>query len=175
MSDNSWHNLTNQQTDFVAQHLKCCYGHSEVPEQSLSSKYFCIIASQNGLPRLCSQTADIHLRKQDICSSALSKYKSFIFIIFDNYYNKWLLLLFFVIFSSSLSGSDDFVISNSLDGNGAYSQMFYAINFAHKLNSQLRMETRLLSKTTYIWWRTYFGPRNDPRTPLLGHASDNTK
>ncbi len=76
--------------------------------------------------------------------------------------NKWLLLLFFVIFSSSLSGSDDFVISNSLDGNAAYSQMFYAINFAHNLNSQLRMETRLLSKTTYIWWRTYFGPRNDP-------------
>ncbi len=115
--------------------------------------------------------------KQDICSSALCslKCKSFIFIIFDNYYNKWLLLLFFVIFSASLSGSDDFVISNSLDGNGAYSQLFYEINFAHKLNSQLRVETRLLSKTTYIWWRTYFGPRNDPRTSLLGHASDNTK
>ncbi len=60
------HNLTNRWTDFVAQHLKCCYGHSEVPEQSLSSKYFCIIASQNGLSlRMRSQTADIHLRKQD--------------------------------------------------------------------------------------------------------------
>ncbi len=73
-----WHNLPNQQPDFVAQHLKCCYGHSEVPEQSLSSKYFCIIASQNGLPRLRSQTADIHLRKQDriyCVSSALSKCK----------------------------------------------------------------------------------------------------
>ncbi len=53
------HNLTNPWTDFVAQHLKCCYGHSEVPEQSLSSKYFCIIASQNALPQLRSQTADI--------------------------------------------------------------------------------------------------------------------
>ncbi len=41
-----WQILTNQRTDLVPQHLKCCYGHSEMPEQSLS-KYFCIIASQN--------------------------------------------------------------------------------------------------------------------------------
>ncbi len=35
----------NQPTrDLIAQHLKCCYGHSEMPEQSLSSKYFSIIA-----------------------------------------------------------------------------------------------------------------------------------
>ncbi len=34
---------------------------------------------------------------------------------------------FLVIFSASLSGSDQFVLFDSLDGNGAYSQMFYAI------------------------------------------------
>ncbi len=34
-----WDNF-NQQTDRV---LKCCLGHSEMPEQSVSSKYFCII------------------------------------------------------------------------------------------------------------------------------------
>ncbi len=55
-------NLTNQRTDLIPQHLKCCYGHSEMPEQSLS-KYFYIIASQN-----CYTTAftnsSIHLRKQ---------------------------------------------------------------------------------------------------------------
>ncbi len=56
------HNLTNQWTDFAAQHLKCCYGHSEVSRQNLSTKYFCIIATQNGLQHLRSQTADIHLR-----------------------------------------------------------------------------------------------------------------
>ncbi len=39
-----WHNLTNQQTDLVAQHRKC-YGHSEMPE-------------------IHSQTAGIHLGKQ---------------------------------------------------------------------------------------------------------------
>ncbi len=31
----------------------CCYGHSEMPEESLSSKYFCIINYR--LTRLCSQ------------------------------------------------------------------------------------------------------------------------
>ncbi len=41
------HDLTNQQADLIAQLLKCCYGHSEMPGQSLSSKYFCIIASQD--------------------------------------------------------------------------------------------------------------------------------
>ncbi len=47
-------------------------------EQSLWSKYFCIIASQNGLQQLHSQTADIPLRKQDriYCdTSAHSKHK----------------------------------------------------------------------------------------------------
>ncbi len=39
-----------------------------------------------------------------------------------------LLLIFLVIFSASLSGSDDFVLFDSLDGNCAYSQMFYAIS-----------------------------------------------
>ncbi len=32
-----------------------------------------------------------------------------------------------VIFSASLPGSDNFVLFDSLDGNGACSQMFYAI------------------------------------------------
>ncbi len=50
------HNLTNQQTDLI-QHLKCSYIHSEMYEQSLSSKFFSIIASQKCLTRLRSQTA----------------------------------------------------------------------------------------------------------------------
>ncbi len=56
------HNLMNQRTDLVAQHLKWCYGHTEMPEQRLLSKYFCIIASQN-----CYTTAfpnSRHPRKQ---------------------------------------------------------------------------------------------------------------
>ncbi len=51
------HNLTNQQTDLILQHLKCCYIHSEMFEQSLSSKFFSIIASQKCLTWLRSQTA----------------------------------------------------------------------------------------------------------------------
>ncbi len=41
------------------------------------------------------------------------------FIIYDNYYIQWVLLLFLVIFSASLSESDDFVLFDSLDENGA--------------------------------------------------------
>ncbi len=41
------HYLTNQLTNLVAQYLKCCYGHSEMLKQCLSSKYFCITAFQN--------------------------------------------------------------------------------------------------------------------------------
>ncbi len=33
---------------------------------------------------------------------------------------QWLLLVFFVIFSASLSGRDDFVLFESSDGNGAF-------------------------------------------------------
>ncbi len=50
-------NLTNQCTDLI-QHLKCCYGRSELPEQSLSSKYFCIIASQSRVTRLQASTSE---------------------------------------------------------------------------------------------------------------------
>jgi len=57
------HNLTNQLTDLVAQHLKCCFGCSEMTEQSLWSKRFGIISSQNCLTWLCSQTAGLRLWK----------------------------------------------------------------------------------------------------------------
>ncbi len=133
------HNLTNQWADLIAQHLKCCYGHSEMPGQSLSSKYFCIIASQN-----CYMTAFPNSRHPPpkamtaciVFRLLKSRHKSF--FIYENYYIQWLLLRFFVIFSVSLSGSDDFVIFPP-NGNGAYSPMFYATFkfFTHKLNSQL--------------------------------------
>ncbi len=48
------------------------------------------------------------------------------FIAYENYYINWLLALFLVIFSASLSGSDDFVLFDLSDGNCAYLQMFYA-------------------------------------------------
>ncbi len=35
--------LMKQRTDLVAQHLKFCFGNSEMLEQSLPSKYLCII------------------------------------------------------------------------------------------------------------------------------------
>ncbi len=84
-----------------------------MPEQSLSSKYFCIIVcvpkQQHPPPK--AMTAFIVL-----CLLALRR-KSF--IIYENFYIQWLFLVFLVIFSASLSGSDDFVLFDSLDGNGA--------------------------------------------------------
>ncbi len=50
------------------------------------------------------------------------------FIAYENYYINRLLALFLGIFSASLSGSDDFVLFDleTVDGNCAYLQMFYA-------------------------------------------------
>ncbi len=44
--------------------------------------------------------------------------------IYENYYIQWLLLVFLVIFSASLPGSDDLT---RLMETVLYSQMFYAI------------------------------------------------
>ncbi len=40
---------------------------------------------------------------------------------------QWLLLVFLVIFSAGLSGSDDFDVFDSVDGSRAYLQMFFVI------------------------------------------------
>ncbi len=94
---------------------------------------FCIIASQN-CSTTASQTSASTSESSDRIYCVSSVRKSF--IIYENDYIQWLLLLFFMIFSASLSGGDYFVLFESLDGNGACSQMFNA-----KLNSQLWMET----------------------------------
>ncbi len=57
------HNLPNQWTGLIAQHLKCCCGHSEMSEQGLLSKFFCIIASQNCYMMTVFQNSR-HPRKQ---------------------------------------------------------------------------------------------------------------
>ncbi len=80
----------------------------------------------NCLTRLRSQTAGIHLWKQwqrllcFACSLWDTSNLSFMKII---EWKKWLLLLFLVIFSASLSGSDYFVFFDTLDGNGALSHV----------------------------------------------------
>ncbi len=89
------HNLTNQWTDLVAQHLKCGYGHSEMTEQSLSSKYFWIIASWNCLTQQHSQTAGIQLGKHWphlLCFVCSFWCASNLLLL----YTQWLHLIFFV-------------------------------------------------------------------------------
>ncbi len=67
--------------------------------------------------------------------------KSFMITYYTtNYYIQWLLLLFLVIFSASLSERDDF---DSGDGKrcSIHKYLMQYSNFALKLNSQLWMET----------------------------------
>ncbi len=97
----------------------CCFGHS--------SKYFCIITSyMTAFPN-----RRIHLRKQ---RPHLLCYFCTKCIICENYYYQWLLLLFLVIFSVSLSGSDDFVLFDWLDWNAKFMR---DSSFVHKFNTNL--------------------------------------
>ncbi len=69
---------------------KCCYGHSQKPEESLSSKYFCIIVLHGCVLKQLASTSecsDNHL----LCTSDLSEVQ-IIYIIYENYYIQWLLL-----------------------------------------------------------------------------------
>ncbi len=83
----------------------------------------CILytTSQPKIPRydfllISPALSSIRLRKQ---SPHLFRLLFLRATLYENYYNKCLLLLFFVVFSASLSGSDGFVLSDSLDVNNA--------------------------------------------------------
>ncbi len=130
--------LTNQRTYLIPQHLTC-YDHSEMPEQSLLSMYFCIIAYQKCLTWLCSQKAASNFESNDCIYCVLSAHSEAQVFSSFSYFS-------FVIYSASLSGSEHCALVDSLDGNCACWQYFMRYyNFAHKLNSQLWMETWLLS------------------------------
>ncbi len=106
------HNLTNQRTDLVAQYLKYCYCHTYLPEQSLLSKHFWRIASQNAFPK--SRHPPLKVMTAFIVFLPLALRRNLLYMkitIFSGF------SYFLVIFSASLSGSV----------NGAYSQLFYAI------------------------------------------------
>ncbi len=85
----------------------CCYGHSEKPEQSLSSKYFCINVLHDCVPRdhiLCL-----------VCSlwgaSNLCHIWKLLYSVAS--------LIFLVIFSATVYQEVTILFSDSLDGNGA--------------------------------------------------------
>ncbi len=104
--------LTSGPISFIAS--ICCYGYSKIPEQSLSSKYFCVFLH------------DCVPKQQHPPPKAMTAFTVFRllvlrckrFFIFADYYIQWLLLVFLVLFSASLPGSDHFVLFD-LDGNGA--------------------------------------------------------
>ncbi len=68
----------------------CCYGHSEKSEESLSSKYFCIIVLHDC--DLKQQVSTSERSDSIYCvTSALSE-AQVIYIIHEMYYIQWLLL-----------------------------------------------------------------------------------
>ncbi len=136
-------NWTNQWIKLAAQnlHLKCCFGHSEMPEL----KSVVRVVQYNYLPywtRLHSQTAGIRLRKLNKTVTHLLHFNctlwsasTLLYMIKDP---QWLFLLqmtfFLVIFGASLSGSDNFVLFVLLDRNGACKCL---VQLKIMLNSQL--------------------------------------
>ncbi len=66
------------------------YGHSEKPEESLSSKYFCIIVFHDCVLK---QPASASERSDSIYCVMLARSEvQVIDIIYENYYIQWLLL-----------------------------------------------------------------------------------
>ncbi len=94
-----------------------------MPEQSLWSKYFCMIvltyttALPNSSMRLWKQWPQFHLLTM--------RRKSF--IMYEKDYIQWLLLVFLVLYSAGWSASDDFVLFDLLDETVLYSEMYYVI------------------------------------------------
>ncbi len=82
----------------------------------------------NCLTQLRSQIAAFTSESNDriYCVSSARSEAQAIFI-YENDYIQELILVFYRLYSASLPGSDDFVLFDSLDWNGARSQMFNAI------------------------------------------------
>ncbi len=61
-----------------------CYGHSEILEQSLSSKYFCIIVLHDCVPKQLAFTSESNNRIY--CVSSARSEVQVIYIIYENVY-----------------------------------------------------------------------------------------
>ncbi len=90
-----WDNLTNQRTDLVAQHLKLWLVFSEMPEQSLSSKYFSIIVyNLTCVPKQQASTSEKNDR-YELCFICLlwgtsnSSYRKMIILSGFSYFSWW--------------------------------------------------------------------------------------
>ncbi len=76
--------LTGRPISFTA---SISYGHSEKPEDSLSSNYFCIIVLHDCVPKHASERSD-----SIYCVSSSRSEVQVIYVIYENYYIQWLLL-----------------------------------------------------------------------------------
>ncbi len=122
-------NLTNQLWLISFTASICCYGHSEKPEQSLSSKYFCIIVLHDCVLKQLASTSESNNRIYCV-SSARSEVQVICHI--------WKLLysvaspVFLVIFSATVYQEVTILFSLT---------RWMETSFEHKFNSNLWMET----------------------------------
>ncbi len=119
-----WDNLTSSGPISFTESI-CCYGHSEKPEQSLSSKYFCIIVLHDCVLKQLASTSKSNNRIYCV-SSARSEVQVICHI--------WKLLysvaspVFLVIFSATVYQEVTILFSlTRWMETVLYSQMFYAI------------------------------------------------
>ncbi len=128
--------LTSRPISFTAS--ISCYGHSEKPEQSLSSKYVCIIVLHDCVPK-----------QQHPPPNAVQHLLYLVFSLrgASNLYNIWKLLysvaspIFLVIFSATVYQEVTILFSPTRWMETVlYLHMRYS-SFAHKLNSNLWIET----------------------------------
>ncbi len=102
---------------------KCCYGHSQKPEESLSSKYFCIIVLHNGVLKQQASTSE--------CSDSIYCYVWSLWGA-NNLYHIWKLLysvaspIFLVIFSATVY-QEMTILFSLTHWMETYSYVFYAI------------------------------------------------
>ncbi len=82
----SW--LTSGPISFTA--YISCYCHSEMPGESLTSKYFCIIILHDSVPKQLASTSESN--DCIYCVSSARSETQVIYIIYENYYIQWLLL-----------------------------------------------------------------------------------
>ncbi len=116
-----------------------CYGRSEKSEESLSSKYFCIIVLHDCVPKQPASTSE---RSDSInCVTSARSEVQVIYIVYENYYNQW--LIFLVIFSATVYQEVTILFAlTRWTETVLYSHMFMRYSsFAHKLNLNLWMET----------------------------------
>ncbi len=120
-----WDGITWLTSGLISFTASCCYGNSKKPEQSLSSKYFCIIILHDCVPK--QQASSSESNDRIYCVSFARGASNLCYIL------KWLGLysvaspIFIVIFSATVYQEVTILFSLTWMETVIYLNMFYAI------------------------------------------------